>query len=146
MREFKSPLAHHKTPAQQGSFHVRDPLLLPVFYRSGLRRVDTVCVPFAVAHTQRYLGRGSSNPDVRMSASELLASPASAIIPFVRTLLRELSTVRQPSAAQPTLRYNSNEQYCEVHEDGTWVPSWESIAIASTKKCDIETGEDQKGT
>ena len=42
-------------------------------------------------------------------------------------------------------RYNATDMDTEVFEDGRWVRSWESTALQSTKKCDMETGEDQKG-
>ncbi|MCP4303599.1 MAG: hypothetical protein GY788_01685 [bacterium] len=61
------------------------------------------------------------------------------------SLLRMLATERE---ATPPLdvRYNASVSASEVFEGGAWVPSWLSTALAQTKKCDIETGEDQKGT
>lgn len=61
-----------------------------------------------------------------------------------RSLLRELATTRRPTA--PVIhRYDADRQISFVLERDRWVPSWESEALHETKKCDIETGEDQKG-
>jgi hypothetical protein len=60
------------------------------------------------------------------------------------SLLRTLSTQREPS--EPIrVRYDDAAMVSHVYEDGRWVPSWESREIQNTKKCDHETGEDQKG-
>lgn len=61
------------------------------------------------------------------------------------SLLRELATKREAGEAM-TVRYNSARQISEVLEDGRWIPSWASRVLQQTKKCDHETGEDQKGT
>lgn len=60
------------------------------------------------------------------------------------SMLRALATSRTPT--EPVLfRYNPVSQISEVFEGRTWVPSWASRCVAMTKKCDAETGEDQKG-
>lgn len=60
------------------------------------------------------------------------------------SLLRTLATQREP--AEPiTIRYDEAAQVSRVFEAGRWVPSWDSRRIENTKKCDHETGEDQKG-
>ncbi|RNL62869.1 hypothetical protein EFK50_14140 [Nocardioides marmoriginsengisoli] len=60
------------------------------------------------------------------------------------TLLRKLSTTR--TATTPVeVRYNPDEKIAYVHENGVWVPSYESSAVGQSKKADLETGEDQKG-
>lgn len=59
-------------------------------------------------------------------------------------LLRALATRRDETPPVLT-RYNATDMVTEVFEDGRWVRSWESTALQSTKKCDMETGEDQKG-
>lgn len=60
-------------------------------------------------------------------------------------LLRALATRREPT--EPVLsRYDPSRCVAEVHEDGRWVSSWLSRTIPETKKADLETGEDQKGT
>lgn len=61
------------------------------------------------------------------------------------SLLRELATHRVPGAPVHT-RYDAIRQITEVFEDGQWIPSWRSAQLQQTKKCDLETGEDQKGT
>jgi hypothetical protein len=61
-----------------------------------------------------------------------------------QSLLRHLATTRD--ATEPLqVRYDEAHQVSYVLENGEWVPSWESIALENTKKCDRETGEDQKG-
>ena len=60
------------------------------------------------------------------------------------SLLRTLATQREPS--EPiSVRYDEAAQVSQVFETDRWVPSWESRSIENTKKCDHETGEDQKG-
>ncbi len=60
------------------------------------------------------------------------------------SLLRLLATRR--SATSPVeVRYDPVTQVSYVLEDGTWIPSYNSIRVGHTKKCDMETGEDQKG-
>lgn len=61
-------------------------------------------------------------------------------------LLRELSTTRTPTA-QPEVRYDADRQITLVETpDGSgWVPSYDSEWTGTTKKADMETGEDQKG-
>ena len=60
------------------------------------------------------------------------------------SLLRALSTSR--SATDPvSTRYDETTQTTQVFEGGRWVSSWESELVGQTKKCDMETGEDQKG-
>lgn len=60
------------------------------------------------------------------------------------TLLRALATKRV--LGNPVqVRYDPIRQISEVYEDGVWVPSFKSVKIEQTKKCDMETGEDQKG-
>lgn len=66
-------------------------------------------------------------------------------MPRMTSLLRELATKREASE-EIAIRYDSARQISEVFEDGRWVPSWASRALQQTKKCDHETGEDQKGT
>ena len=62
-----------------------------------------------------------------------------------RTLLRSLATTR--TATEPIeVRYDPVEQISYVYEQGSWVPSWQSSLLRETKKCDYETGEDQKGS
>lgn len=60
-------------------------------------------------------------------------------------LLRTLSVRREPTG-RTLSRYLPDRQYSEVWEDGRWVPSWSSRAAYETKKADVETGEDNKGT
>ena len=60
-------------------------------------------------------------------------------------LLRELRVQRRITAP-PISRYQESTQTSQVFEDGIWRDSWEAKTIAATKKADIETGEDQKGT
>ncbi len=60
------------------------------------------------------------------------------------SLIRRLATLRV--AGSPlVVRYDSQRQVSDVFEDGRWVASWQSSALQQTKKCDIETGEDQRG-
>lgn len=61
------------------------------------------------------------------------------------SLLRKLSTTRNPSGEPPVVRYEARDRIAYVLECGKWVPSFESARLSETKKCDIETGEDQKG-
>lgn len=60
-------------------------------------------------------------------------------------LLRKIATARRHSYL-PTVRYDPDRQVTQVLEHGTWVDSWLSIQVPKTKKADMETGEDQKGT
>lgn len=60
-------------------------------------------------------------------------------------LLRELS-VRRSATAEITSRYRRTTQTSQVLENGVWLDSWISKEVSQTKKADIETGEDQKGT
>lgn len=59
-------------------------------------------------------------------------------------LLRELSVPRRVSD-RPVSRYRERTLTSQVLEDGEWRDSWDARSIQTTKKCDIETGEDQKG-
>ena len=61
------------------------------------------------------------------------------------SLLRGLATKRD-AGEWPAVRYDSVRQISEVYEDGRWTPSWSSRSLQQSKKCDHETGEDQKGT
>ena len=62
------------------------------------------------------------------------------------SLLRLLSTVR-PRSEPFEVRYDSDRHVSQVRElSGDWVDSWASGRLAETKKADLETGEDQKGT
>lgn len=60
-------------------------------------------------------------------------------------LLRELR-VQRPITPRPVSRYQERTQTSQVLEDGIWRDSWDSRVASATKKADIETGEDQKGT
>ncbi len=60
-----------------------------------------------------------------------------------RSLLRRLAT-RRTSRGSVTARYDPLTQTSLVLEDGRWVSSWKSAVLRSTKKADVETGEDQK--
>lgn len=74
----------------------------------------------------------------------IAASGRHVTIFLVSSLLRDLATHRV--AGDPvTIRYDATRQSSEVLEDGRWIPSWESAQLQQTKKCDHETGEDQKG-
>ena len=60
------------------------------------------------------------------------------------SLLRTLATHREPS--EPiSVRYDEAAKVSLVYEGDRWVPSWEPRTVQNTKKCDHETGEDQKG-
>lgn len=63
---------------------------------------------------------------------------------MTRNLLRDLAT-RRESTEPLLLRYDNSSQTTQVFEGGRWVNSWESAQVGHTKKCDMETGEDQKG-
>lgn len=59
-------------------------------------------------------------------------------------LLRKMASNRV--ATEPVVvRYDTDKQISFIHENGAWVPSFESSAVGQSKKCDLETGEDQKG-
>jgi hypothetical protein len=60
------------------------------------------------------------------------------------SLLRMLAVVPNESAPVQ-LKYDADRQVSQVLERGRWVDSWESTRLRSTKKADIETGEDAKG-
>lgn len=60
-------------------------------------------------------------------------------------LLRRLAHKRERTEAALT-RYVPSKMASEVLDDGVWRPSWESSVPTETKKFDVETGEDQKGT
>ena len=60
-------------------------------------------------------------------------------------LLRELRT-RRDATVPPVSRYREDTQTSQILEDGVWRESWDSGLVGVTKKADIETGEDQKGT
>ena len=60
-------------------------------------------------------------------------------------LLRELS-VERSATTRKISRYRRTTQTSQVFENGVWVDSWMSQEVLQTKKADIETGEDQKGT
>ena len=60
-------------------------------------------------------------------------------------LLRELR-VRRRTTARPVARYQERNQTSQILEDGVWRDSWDAKVSSITKKADIETGEDQKGT
>lgn len=59
-------------------------------------------------------------------------------------LLRELRVQRR-TEIRPNSRYQEDTQTSQVLENGVWCDSWEAQDALSTKKADIETGEDQKG-
>lgn len=59
-------------------------------------------------------------------------------------LLRKLATNRMTTEQLP-VRYDEDEQVSYVLEGGAWKASYDSTGGGMTKKCDIETGEDQKG-
>jgi hypothetical protein len=63
----------------------------------------------------------------------------------MKSLLRRLATQRSETTPIE-VRYDNSAQVSEVLESGRWIKSWESKLLLETKKCDIETGEDQKGT
>lgn len=54
--------------------------------------------------------------------------------------------VRRRGTAPPVTRYRNDTQTTEVLEDGAWLDSWSARHGLMTKKDDIETGEDHKGT
>ena len=60
-------------------------------------------------------------------------------------LLRELRVQREQTD-RPVSRYREETLTSQILEDGEWRDSWAARNIRSTKKADIETGEDQKGT
>ncbi|MDE0377405.1 MAG: hypothetical protein OXK16_15795 [bacterium] len=60
-------------------------------------------------------------------------------------LLKELRT-RRDATIPPISRYQEDTQTSQILDDGVWQDSWNSRLVGETKKCDIETGEDQKGT
>lgn len=60
-------------------------------------------------------------------------------------LLRELR-VRRRATARPVSRYRDRTQTSQILENGVWRDSWDARVSPVTKKADIETGEDQKGT
>lgn len=71
-------------------------------------------------------------------------APGRRVVCMGTSLLRDLATRR--TATDPVVvRYDRESQTSEVFEDGEWVPSWKSVQVGQTKKCDMETGEDQKG-
>ena len=59
-------------------------------------------------------------------------------------LLKELRVQRR-TGIRPDSRYQEDTQTSQVLEDGVWRDSWDAEDALSTKKADIETGEDQKG-
>ncbi|GAA4117664.1 hypothetical protein GCM10022415_15770 [Knoellia locipacati] len=61
-------------------------------------------------------------------------------------LLRKLSSSRTATDPVP-VRYDVEQKITFVQDpdSGTWMPSYESTRVSQTKKCDLETGEDQKG-
>lgn len=63
---------------------------------------------------------------------------------MTQNLLRALATKR-PATDPVVARYDPSSQTSLVLDGDAWVPSWESTSISQTKKCDHETGEDQKG-
>ena len=60
-------------------------------------------------------------------------------------LLRELRITRD-ATVPPVSRYREDTRTSQVLDDGVWRDSWDSGLVGVTKKADIETGEDQKGT
>lgn len=60
-------------------------------------------------------------------------------------LLRRLAT-RRRATSQPPVRYDAERMVAQVIERGIWVDSWQSSVVLETKKADMETGEDQKGS
>jgi hypothetical protein len=62
------------------------------------------------------------------------------------SLIRRLATHRAYATDQPDTRYDETRAITFVREGKDWVPSYASRLLAETKKADIETGEDQKGT
>ncbi len=60
-------------------------------------------------------------------------------------LLAHLRAQRQLTDP-PVTRYRTDTQTAQVWENGVWVDSWLARNGLMTKKGDVETGEDQKGT
>lgn len=60
-------------------------------------------------------------------------------------LLRHLRAQRKVTTP-PVTRYRIDSQTAQVFENGHWLDSWLAQSGLMTKKGDIETGEDQKGT
>lgn len=86
---------------------------------------DDLCSPQGLAQTARPVGSADGHEGIAM-------------------LLRNLATER--SATEPVaVRYDPHRRISLVFEDGRWVPSFESSSLGDSKKCDLETGEDQKG-
>lgn len=61
------------------------------------------------------------------------------------SLIRRLATARTATDALIVARYNPAVSMAEVFEGGRWVASTKSTVVPTTKKSDLETGEDQKG-
>lgn len=57
-----------------------------------------------------------------------------------------MAQLRPFGTDQPETRYDPDAGISFVREGGRWVPSYQSRLLAHTKKADIETGEDQKGS
>jgi hypothetical protein len=60
------------------------------------------------------------------------------------TLFRSLITWL-PESRLPNPIYVHDQQISVIEEHGALVPSWEASSLSSTKKFDVETGEDAKG-
>ena len=61
-----------------------------------------------------------------------------------RVLLKKLRVKRRVTE-KPVSRYRPETQTAQVLENGVWKDSWKARDGLTTKKADIETGEDQKG-
>jgi len=61
-------------------------------------------------------------------------------------MLLEALAVPPRETGYPSVRYDEHRQVNLVLDDGRWVESWRSGRLAATKKADVETGEDAKGT
>ena len=59
------------------------------------------------------------------------------------SLLRMLSIQRPPVEPSP-IRYDPARQVSQIWEHGRWVDTWVAETLTSTKKRDIERGEDVK--
>lgn len=61
-------------------------------------------------------------------------------------LLRRLATRREARDDGRAVRYVHERMTSEVLDAGSWKDSWLIERGPDTKKADLETGEDQKGT
>jgi YD repeat-containing protein len=60
-------------------------------------------------------------------------------------LLRRLASRRRPGK-EIRWQYDELRQVTRIETPRGWVDSWDAEVLAETKKFDVETGEDQKGT